>query len=368
MSAIRLARGFTGRAAHREVRRLLPRPRRRAARLGRLRASRRSACPTPPASRGARRRHDRPALQRRRRRRGGRSPSAATEIACVITEAAAGNMGVVPPARRLHRGAAPDHRRARRAAHQRRGDDRLPVLALGLVRPRGPDAAAPDLFTFGKVMGGGFPAAAFGGRADVMALLAPVGPVYQAGTLSGNPVATAAGLATLPAVHRRGLRPPRRGLARDRATRVASALCPPPACRTAIQWAGSMFCVFFRDGRRCATTTTPATRTSPRFRRVLPLDARPGRLPAAERVRGVVRLGRARRRGRRPRARGAAGRRPGRRDPTDLRTADPALRATPFEVIAAATGQPRSPRTGVPATRHTAAGIVGSTDEEDAGR
>jgi glutamate-1-semialdehyde 2,1-aminomutase len=55
----------------------------------------------------------------------------------------------------------------------------------------------PDLMTFGKVMGGGFPAAAFGGRADVMHHLAPEGPVYQAGTLSGNPVATSAGLATL---------------------------------------------------------------------------------------------------------------------------------------------------------------------------
>jgi glutamate-1-semialdehyde 2,1-aminomutase len=55
----------------------------------------------------------------------------------------------------------------------------------------------PDLMTFGKVMGGGFPAAAFGGRADVMAMLSPEGPVYQAGTLSGNPVATTAGLATL---------------------------------------------------------------------------------------------------------------------------------------------------------------------------
>jgi glutamate-1-semialdehyde 2,1-aminomutase len=55
----------------------------------------------------------------------------------------------------------------------------------------------PDLMTFGKVMGGGFPAAAFGGRADVMHQLAPEGPVYQAGTLSGNPVATTAGLATL---------------------------------------------------------------------------------------------------------------------------------------------------------------------------
>ena len=51
--------------------------------------------------------------------------------------------------------------------------------------------------TFGKVMGGGFPAAAFGGRADVMAMLSPVGPVYQAGTLSGNPIAATAGLATL---------------------------------------------------------------------------------------------------------------------------------------------------------------------------
>ena len=55
----------------------------------------------------------------------------------------------------------------------------------------------PDLVTFGKVMGGGFPAAAFGGRADVMSRLSPEGPVYQAGTLSGNPVATTAGLATL---------------------------------------------------------------------------------------------------------------------------------------------------------------------------
>jgi glutamate-1-semialdehyde 2,1-aminomutase len=61
----------------------------------------------------------------------------------------------------------------------------------------GLEGVVPDLMTFGKVMGGGFPAAAFGGRADVMAHLAPAGPVYQAGTLSGNPVATAAGLATL---------------------------------------------------------------------------------------------------------------------------------------------------------------------------
>ncbi|HEX2074567.1 MAG TPA: aminotransferase class III-fold pyridoxal phosphate-dependent enzyme, partial [Geodermatophilus sp.] len=61
----------------------------------------------------------------------------------------------------------------------------------------GLDPVDADLYTFGKVMGGGLPAAAFGGRADLMEQLAPAGPVYQAGTLSGNPVAVAAGLATL---------------------------------------------------------------------------------------------------------------------------------------------------------------------------
>jgi glutamate-1-semialdehyde 2,1-aminomutase len=71
----------------------------------------------------------------------------------------------------------------------------------------GREGVAGDLMTFGKVMGGGLPAAAFGGRAEIMDLLAPAGPVYQAGTLSGNPLATAAGLATLractPEVYRR---------------------------------------------------------------------------------------------------------------------------------------------------------------------
>ncbi len=66
----------------------------------------------------------------------------------------------------------------------------------GLSAARGEPVDA-DLFTFGKVMGGGLPAAAFGGRREIMSLLAPAGPVYQAGTLSGNPLACAAGLATL---------------------------------------------------------------------------------------------------------------------------------------------------------------------------
>ncbi len=99
------------------------------------------------------------------------------------------------PPRRLQPAARPDRPRPRRAARRRRGDDRVPGLPRRVARPRRRSDA--DLWTYGKVMGGGLPAAAFGGRADIMARLAPAGPVYQAGTLSGNPLACAAGLATL---------------------------------------------------------------------------------------------------------------------------------------------------------------------------
>jgi glutamate-1-semialdehyde 2,1-aminomutase len=95
-------------------------------------------------------------------------------------------------------------------------------------------------------MGGGFPVAAFGGRADVMAALAPEGPVYQAGTLSGNPVAAAAGLATLrgctPEVYAR-LDEVSGAVARGVTEAFTRAGVP-----HRIQWAGSMFSVFLRDG------------------------------------------------------------------------------------------------------------------------
>ncbi|HQY97618.1 MAG TPA: aminotransferase class III-fold pyridoxal phosphate-dependent enzyme, partial [Phycicoccus sp.] len=108
-----------------------------------------------------------------------------------------------------------------------------------------PAGGAPDLFTFGKVMGGGFPAAAFGGRADVMSLLAPEGPVYQAGTLSGNPVATAAGLATLQGCTG-DLYPRLDAIARTIADAASAALSAEGVPHT-VQWAGSMFSIFFRD-------------------------------------------------------------------------------------------------------------------------
>ena len=118
----------------------------------------------------------------------------ADEIACVITEAAAGNMGVVPPEPGFTAGLA---ELCRRNGALLVSDEVMTGFRVSAAGWFGLEGVAADLMTFGKVMGGGFPAAAFGGRADVMALLAPVGPVYQAGTLSGNPVATAAGLATL---------------------------------------------------------------------------------------------------------------------------------------------------------------------------
>jgi glutamate-1-semialdehyde 2,1-aminomutase len=119
-------------------------------------------------------------------------------IAAVITEAAAGNMGVIPPG--VEDGVGfnqflADTCRAHGALFV--SDEVMTGFRVTRSGQYGIDGVQPDLMTFGKVMGGGFPAAAFGGRADLMQHLAPVGGVYQAGTLSGNPVATAAGLATL---------------------------------------------------------------------------------------------------------------------------------------------------------------------------
>jgi glutamate-1-semialdehyde 2,1-aminomutase len=119
-------------------------------------------------------------------------------IAALITEAAPGNMGVVPPRQGFNAFLA-EICRSHGALFI--SDEVMTGFRITASGHWGLDGAVegwqPDLMTFGKVMGGGFPAAAFGGRADVMELLAPSGPVYQAGTLSGNPVATTAGLTTL---------------------------------------------------------------------------------------------------------------------------------------------------------------------------
>ncbi|HEY7143443.1 MAG TPA: glutamate-1-semialdehyde 2,1-aminomutase [Streptosporangiaceae bacterium] len=116
------------------------------------------------------------------------------QIACVITEACPANMGVVPPSagfNQLLAGLCQEHGALLIM------DEVLTGFRVTRSGWYGREGVPADLMTFGKVMGGGLPAAAFGGRAEIMDRLAPAGPVYQAGTLSGNPLATAAGLATL---------------------------------------------------------------------------------------------------------------------------------------------------------------------------
>jgi len=112
------------------------------------------------------------------------------QIAAIITEAVPGNMGAVEPLDGFNE-------KLYAAAHARGALLISDEVMTGFRVAPGGLAAPADLYTYGKVMGGGLPAAAFGGRADLMGRISPAGPVYQAGTLSGNPLAVAAGLATL---------------------------------------------------------------------------------------------------------------------------------------------------------------------------
>jgi glutamate-1-semialdehyde 2,1-aminomutase len=123
-----------------------------------------------------------------------RVPAIDDGVACVIVEAVAANMGLVAPVGGFLAGL--------RAACDEAGallifDEVITGFRIGEGGASGWAGVQPDLWCFGKVIGGGLPVGAFGGRADVLASLAPAGPVYQAGTLSGNPLATAAGLAVL---------------------------------------------------------------------------------------------------------------------------------------------------------------------------
>jgi glutamate-1-semialdehyde 2,1-aminomutase len=121
-------------------------------------------------------------------------PELDDDVACVMVEPVAANMGLVAP--------VPGFLEGLRAECDRVGallvfDEVISGFRVGPAGAEGLFGVTPDLTCFGKVIGGGLPVGAYGGRADVMDVVAPLGPVYQAGTLSGNPVATAAGLATL---------------------------------------------------------------------------------------------------------------------------------------------------------------------------
>lgn len=163
------------------------------------------------------------------------------EIAAVLVEPVAGNMGVVPP--------APGFLQGLRALTRRYGallvfDE---VMTGWRVHPRGAQVlygVEPDLTCLGKVVGGGFPAAAYGGRRDLMEQIAPAGPVYQAGTLSGNPVAMAAGLATLEVLARPGTWERAEAWARQAAEAVA-ARAAQAGVPVTIQRVGTMLTPFF---------------------------------------------------------------------------------------------------------------------------
>ena len=164
------------------------------------------------------------------------------EIACLITEASPGNMGAVPPLPGFN-----DALRRITAAHGALlvVDEVMTGFRVSRSGWYGLEPVEADLFTFGKVMSGGLPAAAFGGRAEVMGRLAPLGPVYQAGTLSGNPVAMAAGLATLRAADA-GVYTKLDANA-DRLTGLITEALTAAGVAHRISRAGNMFSVFFSD-------------------------------------------------------------------------------------------------------------------------
>ena len=160
------------------------------------------------------------------------------DIAAVIVEPVVGNMGCVPP--------LPGYLQALREITHRHGalliiDEVMTGFRVAFGGAQQLYGVRPDLTTLGKVIGGGLPVGAYGGRKDIMSKVAPIGPVYQAGTLSGNPLAVAAGLAMLrhlkahPEIY-------------DQLEARAAALCAQVPAGVTVNRVGSMFTFFFNVG------------------------------------------------------------------------------------------------------------------------
>jgi len=166
-----------------------------------------------------------------------------TDIACVIVEPIAGNMNMVPP--------EPGFLETLREQCTASGavlilDEVMTGFRVAKGGAQALFGIEPDLTTLGKIIGGGMPAAAFGGRADIMANIAPDGPVYQAGTLSGNPVAMAAGLATLEQIDQPGFYEAL-GQRTQQLAEGLAAVANDAGIPLAIEHAGGMFGFIFTD-------------------------------------------------------------------------------------------------------------------------
>jgi len=165
-------------------------------------------------------------------------------IAAVITEPVAGNMGVVPP--------APGFLEALRKVTQDNGallifDEVITGFRVGPNGAQGLFNITPDITTMGKIIGGGLPVGAYGGRKEIMDMVAPLGPMYQAGTLSGNPLAVSAGIATLTELSKPGVFERIDGLA-QRLTEGVTAAFQKAEIPATINRVGSMFTGFLNPG------------------------------------------------------------------------------------------------------------------------
>jgi len=174
------------------------------------------------------------------------------EIAAIIVEPVAGNMGVVPPEAGFLEGL----RQVCDAAGILLIFDEV-ITGFRVARGGAQElyGVKPDLTCLGKIIGGGLPVGAYGGRRDLMTQMAPSGPIYQAGTLSGNPVAVAAGLATLTALNKPGtyedLEEKGAGLARELANAAAR-----QGVALTVNRVGSMLTLFFTNGPVSTLTET----------------------------------------------------------------------------------------------------------------
>ena len=208
-------------------------------------------------------------------------------LACVIVEPIAGNMGVIPP--------EPGFLQTLRQLCDASGallvfDEVITGFRVGRGGAQELYEVRPDLTILGKIVGGGLPLAAFGGRAEIMDQLSPIGPVYQAGTLSGNPLATAAGLAALETID---------ASVYDAVDWVGGRLEEGLAPFGRVQRVGGMLTLFMGADPGPKLRRGERLRHGP-LRRVLPAHARAGHLSAAVAVRVLVPVPRARRRGDRP--------------------------------------------------------------------